>query len=52
MLRTEDSHALTKTLDFEVEGQRKKWRPKRIWKKPVEEESVKIGLKREDALCR
>ena len=22
------------------------------WKKPVEEESVKVGLRREDALCR
>ena len=27
-------------------------RPKRTWKRLVEEESVKIGLKREDALCR
>ena len=40
----EDGHALRRTLDFEVEGQRKKWRPKRTWKKQVEEESVKISL--------
>ena len=46
----EDGHALRRTLDFEHEGQRKKGRP-RIWKKWVEEESVKVGLKMEDALC-
>ena len=40
-----------RTLDFEVEGQRKKGRPMRTWKKQVEEENVKIGLRREDALC-
>ena len=39
-------------LDIEVESQKKKRRPKRTWKKQVEEESVKVGLKREDALCR
>ena len=38
-------------LHFEVEGQKKKWRPKRTWKRQIEEKSVKIGLKREDALC-
>ena len=29
VLRREDGHVLRKALDFEVEGQRKKWRPKR-----------------------
>ena len=43
---------LIRALDFEVEGQRKKGRPKWMWKKQVEEKSVKIGLRREDALCR
>ena len=33
-------------------GQRKKERQKRTWKKQVEEVSVKIGLKKEDALNR
>ena len=33
VLRREDGHVLRKTLDFEVEGQRKKGRPKRTWKK-------------------
>ena len=28
-----------------------KGRPKRTWKKQVDEKSVKIGLRREDALC-
>ena len=30
----------------------KKGRPKKTWKRQVEEESVKVGLRREDALCR
>ena len=43
-------HAL-RALYFEGEGQRKKWRSKRTWKKQVEEESVKLGLRMEDAHC-
>ena len=52
VLRREDGHVLRRALDFEVEGQRKKWRLMRTWKKQVEGQSVKIGLRREDALCR
>ena len=52
MLRREDGHVLSWASDFKVEGQRKKWRTKRTWKKQVEEESVKVGLSREDAPCR
>ena len=37
-------------LYFEVEGQRKIERLKRTWEK--QEESVKVGLIREDSLCR
>ena len=44
MLRREDGHVLGRALDFEVEGQRKKGRPNRTWKKQVEVESVKLGL--------
>ena len=33
VLRREDGDVLGKALDFEVEGQRKKGRPKRTWKK-------------------
>ena len=28
-----------------------KGRPTRTWKKQVEEENLKVGLRREDALC-
>ena len=35
-----------------VEGERKKGRMKMTWRKQVEEESVKVGLRREDVLCR
>ena len=49
MWRREDGHLVRRGLDHEAEGQRKKGRPKRTWKKQVEEES---GLRREDGLCR
>ena len=52
VLRREHGYVLNKALDFEVEGQRKKGRLKRTWKSQVEEESVKVDLRMEDALCR
>ena len=52
VLRMENGHALWGALDFEVEGHGKKGRPKRTWKNQVEEESIKAGVIREDALCR
>ena len=52
VLRREDGHILRRALYFEVECQRKKGRPKRTWKKHFEEESMKVGLRRKDALCR
>ena len=51
VLRREDGHVLRKELDFEVEGQMKNGRLRRTWKKQVEEESVKVCMRREDALC-
>ena len=44
-------------LDFEIEGQRKKGRSNRTWEKHVEVESMKVesmkvGLRRKDELCR
>ena len=39
---------LRSALNVEVRGQRKKCNPKRTWKKQVEEESVTVGLRRED----
>ena len=50
-LRREDGHVQRPALDFKVDGQRHKGSLKRIWNKQVEEESVKVGLSREDALC-
>ena len=49
-LRREDGHVLRRALDFEAKGQKKKGRLKRTWKKQVEEENMKVGLRREDAL--
>ena len=51
VLTREDVLVVRRALDFEVEGQRKKLRLKRTWKKQVEEGSVKVGLRREDELC-
>ena len=44
--------SFNRALDFEVEHQRKKGRPMRTLLKEVEEESVKVGLRREDTLSR
>ena len=51
VLKREHGRVLKRALDFEVEGQRKKSRPKRTWKKQVEEEYIKVDLTREDTLC-
>ena len=48
----EDGHILRRACDFEVEDQRNKGRPRRTWKKQDEEESMMVGLRREDALRR
>ena len=52
VLWREDGHVLRRALDFDFEDQWKKGRPKRTWKKQDEEESVKAGLRSEDAFCR
>ena len=52
VLRREDGHAMRRALDVEVECQRKIGRPKRTRKKQVEEKSMKVGLRREDALMK
>ena len=51
VLWREGGHVLRRALDFEVEGQGKKWRLKRTLKNQVEHESVKVGLRREETLC-
>ena len=52
VLRRDDDSVLRVFLDLEVSGNRKRRRPKKTWKKQVEEETEKIGLKKEDALDR
>ena len=51
VLRRDDGHVLRRALGFEVQGQKKKGRPNRTWREQVGEESVKVGVRREDALC-
>ena len=52
VLRREEGNVLRRALDLEVDGRRKRGRPRRTWKKQVEEECMKVGLGRMDALCR
>ena len=47
VLRIEVGHILQKTLELEAEGQMKK-----VTSKLFDEESMKVGLRREDALLR
>ena len=49
VLRREDGHVLR---NFDFEGQRKKGRLKKTWKKEAEEETMNVGSSKEDALCR
>ena len=51
MLRREDGHVLRRALYFEDKGERKKGRPKRMWKKQVEEQWMNVGLSRKDMPC-
>ena len=50
VLRRDDDSVLRVALNLEVSGKRKRGRPKKTWKKQVEEEEV--GLKKEDTLNR
>ena len=52
VLRRDDDSALRVALNLEVSGKRKRGRPRKTWKKQVEEETEKVGLKKEDALRR
>ena len=51
VLRREDGHVFRRALEFEAVGEWKTGRPKRTWKKQIEEESMMFGLSMEDALC-
>ena len=50
VLRRDDDSVLRVALNLEVTGKRKRGQPRKTWKKQVEEETEKIGLKKEDAL--
>ena len=52
VLRRDDDSVLRVALNLEMTGKRKRGRSKKTWKKQVEEETEKIGLKKEDALRR
>ena len=52
VLRREEGNILREALDFKVDGPRRRGRPKCTWKRKVEEEIKKIGLKKEDATNR
>ena len=49
VLRKEDGNAERKALEFNVEGRRKRGRPKRTWRKQVKKERAKAGLNLKDA---
>ena len=48
----DDDSVVRVALNLQVSGNRKRGRPKKTWRKQVEEETEKIGLKKEDALNR
>ena len=52
VLRKDDDHCLRRALEYEVDGRRRRGRPKRMWRSQVEEEFVKVGLKKKDVLHR
>lgn len=49
VLRSDDGHVLRRALEFEVKGRRRGERPKMTWRKQVEEECRRVGLKNENA---
>jgi len=49
VLRRDESDVLREAWQFKVDGRRGRGRPRNTWKKQVEKEMQKAGLKREDA---
>ena len=49
VIRREDNNILKKAMMMEVNGQRKRGRPKMTWKRQVEESAKKVGLKIKEA---
>ena len=52
VIRRENDNVLKKAMMMEVNGQRKRGRPKMTWKRQVEESVKKVGLKIEEAADR
>ena len=52
VIRREDDNILKKAMMMEVNGQRKRGRPKMIWKRQVKESVKKVGFNIEEAADR
>ena len=52
VIRREDDNILKKAMMMEVNGQRKRGRPKMTWKRQVEDSVKKVGLRTEEAADR
>ena len=52
MVRRDEESILKKAMMLQVNGQRKRGRPKQTWKRQVEESLKKIGLRVEEATDR
>ena len=52
VLRRDEGDVLREALQFEVDGRRGRGRPRNTWKKQVEKEMKRAGLRREDAYDR
>ena len=50
--RRSDDNPLRKAMDFEVDGRRPPGRPRKTWKKTLEEDMRLAGVREEDALDR
>ena len=49
VIRFDDDNILKTAMMMEVNGKRKRGRPKLTWRRQVEESGKKVGLKMEDA---
>ena len=47
-----DGHVLRKQLEFQVKGNRKRGRPKKMWKTQVEKENKSVGLEKQETMNR
>ena len=52
VIRRDDDNILKKAMMMEVNGKRKRGRPKMLWRKLVKESVKKVGFKNEEAANR